>query len=95
MPDCLSQHLGDAVACTTPRSAAVDAGGVSAERAATQRAGGAYLDVSPWICTRSTCAVVVGNLLLYRDDNHLSTAYPAWLAPLVGLEVDRAMATHP
>jgi hypothetical protein len=47
----------------------VDAGGVRAERAAVQRAGGTYLDVIPWICTRSTCAVVVGNLLVYRDDD--------------------------
>ncbi len=67
-------------------------------RAAVERAGGSYLDVSPWICTRSTCAVVVGNLLVYRDDNHLSTSYPAWLAPLLALELDRAMGTptaHP
>jgi hypothetical protein len=51
--------------------------------------------VTPWICTRTTCAVVVGNLLLYHDDNHLSTAYPVWLAPPVDLEVDRAMAARP
>jgi hypothetical protein len=80
VPDCLSQHLDDAAACTTPRASAVDAAGVRAEGAAVERAGGSYLDVSPWICTQSTCAVVVGNLLVYRDDNHLSTSYPAWLA---------------
>jgi peptidoglycan/LPS O-acetylase OafA/YrhL len=98
VPDCLSQHLNDAAACTTPRASAVDAAGIRAERAAVQRAGGSYLDVSPWICTRSTCAVVVGNLLVYRDDNHLSTSYPAWLAPLLALELDRVMDTptaHP
>lgn len=26
---------------------------------------------------------VVGDLLVYRDDSHLPTAYPAWLTPLV------------
>jgi hypothetical protein len=98
VPDCLSQHLGDAAACTTPRASAVDSGGVRAERAAVERAGGSYLDVSPWICTESTCAVVVGNLLVYRDDNHLSTSYPAWLAPLLALELAQVMGTptaHP
>jgi hypothetical protein len=98
VPDCLSQHLDDAAACTTPRASAVDSGGVRAERAAVERAGGSYLDVSPWICTESTCAVVVGNLLVYRDDNHLSTSYPAWLAPLLALELARVMGTpttHP
>jgi hypothetical protein len=64
----------------------------SAPSAAVQRAGGTYLQVIPSICTRSTCAVV-GNLLVYRDDNHLSTSYPAWLAPLLPLELDQMMET--
>jgi hypothetical protein len=40
---------------------------------------------------------VVGNLLVYRDDNHLSTSYPAWLAPLLSVELDQVMGTptHP
>jgi hypothetical protein len=91
VPDCLSQYLDDAAACTTPRAGAVDAGGVRAERAAVERAGGSYLDVSPWVCSRSTCAVVVGNLLTYRDDNHLSTAYAAWLAPLLAFQLDESI----
>lgn len=69
-----------------------------AERAAVERAGGSYLDVSPWICTESTCAVVVANLLVYRDGNHLSASYPAWLAPLLALELDQIVDTptaHP
>jgi hypothetical protein len=76
----------------------VNSGGARAERAAVERAGGSYLDVSPWICTESTCTVVVGNLLVYRDDNHLSTSYPAGLAPLLALELDQVMdtpTTHP
>jgi hypothetical protein len=93
VPDCLSQHLTDAVACTQPRSRAIDGGGVRAERAAVEHAGGSYLDVSPWLCTPSTCAVVVGNLLVYRDDNHLSTSYPAWLAPLLSVELDELAPT--
>jgi peptidoglycan/LPS O-acetylase OafA/YrhL len=89
VPDCLATHLRDAVTCTQPLSRAIDAAGVRAERAAVVRAGGAYVDVSPWTCTRATCAVIVGNLLVYRDDNHLSTSYPAWLAPVLSAELDR------
>jgi hypothetical protein len=58
--------------------------------------GGSYLDVTPWLCTRSTCAVEVGNLLAYRDDNHLSTTYTTWLSPLLGFRLDRCIASgHP
>jgi hypothetical protein len=90
VPDCLSQHLRNAVACTTPLAQAVNFQGVRAEHAAVVSAGGAYVDVTPWICTRSTCAAVVGNLLVYRDDNHLSAAYAAWLSPAMAVVVDQA-----
>jgi peptidoglycan/LPS O-acetylase OafA/YrhL len=84
VPDCLSAHPDDARRCTQPLSKAVDAAGLAAERAVVEKAGGRYVDISPWVCTSTTCAVVVGNLLVYRDDNHLTTEYPRWLAPLLG-----------
>ena len=90
VPDCLSRHLRNAVACTTPRAVAVNTGGLRAERRAVLAAGGAYLDVTPWLCT-STCAVEVGNLLAYRDDNHLTTTYTSWLAPLLAFQLDRTL----
>jgi hypothetical protein len=37
----------------------------------------------PWLCTAQTCPVIVGNLLVYRDESHLSTAYSSLLARLL------------
>ena len=91
VPDCLSRHLRNAVACTTPRAVAVNTSGLRAERRAVLAAGGAYLDVTPWLCTTSTCAVEVGNLLAYRDDNHLTTTYTSWLAPLLAFQLGRSL----
>jgi len=79
VPDCLSQHLADVAACTAPLVDEVSLPGSAAERAAVLRAGGAYLDVAPWVCTLGRCADIVGNLLVFRDDNHFTTEYPAWL----------------
>jgi peptidoglycan/LPS O-acetylase OafA/YrhL len=93
VPDCLSRHLRNVAACTIPPAVAVDAAGVRAERRAVLRAGGSYLDVTPWLCTKAACAVVVGNLLAYRDDNHLTTTYTTWLSPLLGLALDQALGT--
>jgi SGNH domain (fused to AT3 domains) len=96
VPDCLAEHLRQATACTTPLEAAVNARGIRAERRAVLRAGGSYLDVTPWLCTKATCAVVVGNLLAYRDDNHLSTTYTTWVSPLLAVRLDRPIASgHP
>ena len=84
VPDCLSAHLSNAVACLTPRADAVNAAGLRAERQAVLQAGGSYLDITPWLCTRASCAVMVGNLLAYRDDNHLSTTFTQWVSPVLG-----------
>jgi hypothetical protein len=87
VPECLSEHLSDATACTTPRPRAVSAQGTAAEQATVRDAGGRYVDVSRWICSPTTCAAVVANLLVYRDDNHLTTSFTSWLAPVLDAEL--------
>ncbi|MGX6604158.1 acyltransferase family protein [Micromonosporaceae bacterium Da 78-11] len=39
-----------------------------------------------WFCT-DTCPAVVGNVLVYRDSNHMTTTYSAALAPLLGAQL--------
>jgi len=34
-----------------------------------------------WLCVGDQCPVVVGNLLVYRDEHHLSDTIVRWLAP--------------
>jgi len=90
VPGCLSVHLSDAPACTESRSQGINGAGMAAERAAVQGAGGTYLDVAPWFCTRRTCAVVVDDLDVYRDDNHITRTYAAFLTPALQPELERA-----
>jgi peptidoglycan/LPS O-acetylase OafA/YrhL len=91
IPSCLSQHLTDVGACVQSRSGSLDNSGSLAERRAVTGAGGSYLGVAPWLCTRSQCPVVVDDLLAYRDDNHLTTTITTWLAPLVAAELDAGL----
>ena len=51
-------------------------------------------DVEPWMCTATTCPVMVGNVLVYRDDNHLSDTFARWLAPIMGAQLD-VVLEHP
>ncbi|HEY0561294.1 MAG TPA: acyltransferase family protein [Frankiaceae bacterium] len=94
-PTCLSAHLSDVPACTRPTAQEVDAAGAAAERAATQAAGGTYVDVVPWVCAPDRCPAVVGNMLVYRDDNHLTQTYAQWLTPVVTAAVDEALTAPP
>lgn len=42
-----------------------------------------HLDLSDAVCGPETCAVVVGNVLVYRDDDHLTNTYVRTLTPVV------------
>jgi hypothetical protein len=92
VPTCLSAHLDDASACSPPRSVAVNQAGIAAEAAATRAGGGQYADITALFCTAQRCPVIVGNALVYRDDNHLTIEYAQVLAPVLGALADRAFA---
>ena len=92
VPTCLSAHLDDATACAPPRSGAIDAGGVAAEQTATTAAGGHYADLTDLFCTPARCPVIVGNTLVFRDDNHVTTEYAQILSPVIGALADRALS---
>ena len=70
----------------------IDLPGQAREHEAAVAAGAAYVDVTPYICSAAACAAIVGNLLVYRDDNHLSTTFTTWLAPALAADFDAARA---
>ncbi|MCA2305807.1 acyltransferase [Mycobacterium intracellulare] len=90
-PDCLSQHLDDAAACSSARSAAVNQPGIEAERAATKTGGGQYADATELFCAASRCPAIVGNTLVYEDEFHLTPEYARLLAPAIGALAARTL----
>jgi peptidoglycan/LPS O-acetylase OafA/YrhL len=92
VPTCLSAHLDDAQVCSPTRSDAVNEAGIAAEAAATTAAGGQYQDITTLFCTADRCPVIVGNNLVYRDDNHVTIEYAQALEPVLGAIADRALA---
>ena len=92
VPICLSLHLDNASACSPSRSKAVNQPGIAAETAATTAGGGQYSDLTELFCTADRCPVIVGNTLVYHDQNHITVEYSRLLAPVVGTMVERALA---
>jgi hypothetical protein len=92
VPECLAEHLEDVPACGFSRAAGVSAAGARAERAVVESAGGTYVDVSDWLCAPLVCPVVVGDVLVYRDDNHITTTWTRTVAPLLAQRVAAALA---
>jgi hypothetical protein len=92
VPICLSGYLDDVQACTPRRSTAVNEAGIAAEAAAAEAAGGRYVDLTDLFCTADRCPVIVGNTLVYLDENHMTLEYARALAPVIGALTDRALA---
>ena len=82
--DCLGGNGRDITACTEPAATVLRDPAWRAEvQDAARRAGVPVVDPVPWLCGRD-CPLVVGNLLVYRDTNHLTGAYAEMLSPLLG-----------
>ncbi|KAA0103256.1 acyltransferase [Mycolicibacterium sp. P1-5] len=92
VPVCLSGYLDDVPVCTPNRSAAVNESGITAEAAAVAASGGKYVDTTDLFCTAERCPVIVGNALVYLDENHMSQTYARALAPVAAVLADRALA---
>ncbi|MFC9968631.1 acyltransferase family protein [Nocardia ignorata] len=84
-PDCLA-HRGDPDSCGMDRAEALDAVDPAAEPAAGYP--NIYLlDLSDAVCRPQRCRVVEGNVLIYRDEHHLTASYARSLAPELGRQI--------
>src|SRR6185295_3844824 len=70
---CLSAHLTDVKACINTRSEAIETGKLDVERTVAQQNGARFVDTSDWLCTDTACPLIIGDILMFRDINHLTT----------------------
>ena len=50
-----------------------------------------FVDTSSWYCTDKTCPSLIGNVVVYRDDNHISPAYVSTLGPLMWPHIQKQL----
>jgi peptidoglycan/LPS O-acetylase OafA/YrhL len=87
-PDCLSQNLTNTPVCSIPKHYPYyNPGGITQEKAVAASTGAGYVDTDPWFCIATTCTPIVGNILVYRDDNHITATYANWLTPVIGADL--------
>ncbi len=81
--ECLADEGADAVdECAVSREEALQTFDPS-ERATERVAGAQFLDLTDYYCGDVTCRAVIGGVGVYRNDNHVSAAYAATLAPWI------------
>ncbi|MFZ9629996.1 MAG: acyltransferase family protein [Ilumatobacteraceae bacterium] len=83
VPACLAENRSSVQSCTVT----VDTGRVAALddwlRTTTDAARVGFVEPSAWLCEGGHCPAVVGDLLVYRDDNHLCDQFATWLTPVI------------
>jgi hypothetical protein len=82
-PACLSGHVADASACATARADAARPDRISGELTAARNHGATFVDTTDWFCTPDRCPVVVGDLLVLRDETHLTPPMAEFLTPVL------------
>ena len=90
-PSCLSDHLDDSSACAVPRDQAVLSGHIAAEVNGARSIGALFVDTSNWFCTPTECPMVIGNVLVLRDETHLTSAATNFVRPLVAAALAPAL----
>jgi hypothetical protein len=74
IPSCVTEHLNHLSVCARPRTEIIQSD--TPERiAARETPGVSYVDLNDVVCPTTRCAAVIGGVMVYRDDNHLSATY--------------------
>ncbi len=82
-PACVAAHLDDIGSCVYDAEGAYSYPDRHAAIApALSAAGVDVVATQPWFCTDEGCPPIVDNLLVYRDDSHMTVPYSRWLLPL-------------
>ncbi|GAA3750682.1 acyltransferase family protein [Salinactinospora qingdaonensis] len=85
---CVAEHGPDAAECTTDFTRSL-AEVPPYEGMAGVPASMSFIDLNDYFCPQRRCQSVIGNVLVYYDDSHITATYSATLAPVVGAEIER------
>jgi hypothetical protein len=82
-PECIARNRRNVSQCvaTLNRSTLVDV--MDALRKVARDEKVSMIDPQKWLCHNNLCPVIVGNISVYRDDNHISDVMARWLQPLL------------
>lgn len=81
---CAEQHGPDAGdRCDVPRKQALSTFDGQRETVAVSQ-NAHVVDLTDWFCDPDVCPAVIGNVLVYRDVDHITATYASTLAPYLG-----------
>ncbi|MBM3639121.1 MAG: acyltransferase [Actinobacteria bacterium] len=94
VPTCLSASPKDIDVCNPIPSAALRADIAEVREDLSVKNSVPLLRTKDWFCTANICPVVVGNILVYRDDNHITSAYAKFLGPVLDAALEPVVSWY-
>jgi hypothetical protein len=94
VPTCLEHNLSDLSACDGTRTQWLPNDPLAAAVAGVHDPQITLLDLSNDICAPTRCAAVVGRVIVYYDNSHLTATYARTLAPYLEPALVAALARH-
>ena len=93
VPACVSSHRRAVNDCA-PKAASDRVVGIDdAVRSITLASGTGFVEPRRWLCANDVCPVIVGDLLVYRDESHVSNTFMRSLTPVIDQVVGAAVDT--
>lgn len=87
--DCVAENLEDPEPCSLPRHLSLPK--EPAVAAAKKVKGAETITTEAWFCKDEQCPSVIGNVLVYRDANHISNTYAMTLTGKLGDAVEKLL----
>jgi len=89
--ECASKHADRLSACAVDRQPALSGVGPGQVTAAAGLTNVHLVDLNDAICPTDQCSAVIGNVLVYRDTNHLTATYVRTLTPRLNTELNKIL----
>lgn len=81
VPNCLEKNPTDPSACAAQKSDLFSPSPLT-DAVAAELPGTTFLDTTDYFCNEVTCPAVIGNVIVYKDGNHVTATYMKTLEPV-------------
>jgi peptidoglycan/LPS O-acetylase OafA/YrhL len=92
-PECVATRR-DPNDCSGPRDEWVPVDPAADAAASLARHGISVIDLNDFLCTLDTCQTVVGGVIAYYDNSHMTATFNRTLAPYLDEEIQEALRQH-
>jgi peptidoglycan/LPS O-acetylase OafA/YrhL len=96
-PDCVAEYGTASPACDRPAAEAIPQDPPTVQAARLMAGKVKVIDMNQYICRRGICPSVIGNVLVYFDDHHLTSSYVETTTPYLAARLfstSNVLASH-